>query len=125
MSKYDFRIGNAVNYSMNGDLTLLQGTITSLGWNKAVINNDSVKYANIQPIPLTEDLLYACGCEEIEERMWLTPTVNHTRTRVRQTENGSFYSPINEHRVVILPYLHTFQNYMQVMDGQELEIKWT
>ena len=77
---------------------------------------------NFKPIPLTEELLLKAGCEETIRGTWLTPIVNRNRARICKGENGLFYSYINEFRKIKLPYLHTLQNYMFILDGQELEI---
>ena len=121
MKSTDLRIGN---WAMGNKPFKVTGNDIGLAWAHEKLNGEE-RYISI---PLTEEILLKANCKmEVKntygELSYLTPPVNNKRTRICKGEDGLFYSPINMFTTVKLPFVHTFQNYMFIMDEQEIKIK--
>ena len=98
---------------------------------------------NIQPIPLTEEILFKCGFEKVKnkDKEYLIEYIGHTAQKARYAIFGTdiFITKVDKrgllwrsidcdfmvlfyHKSIPIKYLHQLQNLYFALTGQELEI---
>lgn len=124
MESKELRIGNYI--SVYGEFK----NVESIGYYGIGFNGGFAKYKlpNLEPIPLTEELLLKCGFEDCNSykdyRLYLPP---HQEAYLELSiRNGIVCGfGISEDPMLLdLEYVHQLQNIYFALTGQELEIKF-
>lgn len=100
----------------------------------AILSNGSVEFddssqpfsmAEIEPIPLTEEILLKCGFEKDDGEYggFLSPLAGDSRMRV-YVENGFVYYQVNDYRRLKIASVHHLQNFYFDLMEQELEVSF-
>lgn len=126
MKANELRIGNYVYHNIYGEKQVLKITnITDYAVNLDISNgdvSDQIDLDEIEPIPLTEELLEKCGFTKVGsnyEKDWL---LLHTHLE-RQTFDFLLYeSSSGKLKATPILYLHQLQNLYFALTGEELKI---
>ena len=112
-----------VNELRIGNLALLRG----IECNVDIQLLSRVK--ELQPIPLTPEVLEKCGFDRLNKETMAVPSIWHstyTRVLVKTNfdlqERGSEWYWIEGNTIVELKYLHQLQNLYFALTGKELEV---
>lgn len=120
-----------VNEIRIGNLTK-QGEIVQIRENSArveylfegILKQSYVNYINLEPIPLTEEILLNCGFELINNEFYRTK--NHELNLFWTVNKNKMIPEYTEKRLVTgydFKHLHQLQNLYFALTGKELEIK--
>jgi hypothetical protein len=132
----ELRIGNSVSFKDIKGVTIY-GTIISLGTKNANIDFAGgmpyciAPYGRIDPIPLTPELLEACGFELLYKGGAFMPAVMNKHFKeagmlieVYADKEGKGWHFGNWFPDKIgVEYLHTMQNIIYLLTGEELTVK--
>ena len=131
--KEELRIGNFLNNdSRNFNGTIEQWEVKSIGFDKAVVQNQRgqkvFKYNVLSGIPLTEDWLLKFQFEKVSDvygGFLSLPNKYGERVRIRiiTTSKGYFYTPSSQSNPIYISYVHELQNLYFALTKIELKIK--
>ena len=105
----------------------IQGIVTQIGELITIKDNNGFDYLHdieLEPIPLTEDVLLKCGFERKDNCNPNFHTYNFNKTSVRFSAYGSREITFNYGLtlVVHIKYLHQLQNIYFALIGEELNV---
>jgi hypothetical protein len=120
INKNELRLGNIVNYS-DGKGGYFSGTVTAINPNKATVNKESIKYENLYPIKLTEEVLVKYGFGiETKGKLFSPLFDTHAIYLCYEESKDSYYNDLNIFDSVTLLSLHQLQNYIYSLFQEEL-----
>lgn len=129
IKKEELRIGNIVLYkpygNKDGEMKTIQGMLGMLVYFDRH-SNESGMFHNLQPIPLTTEILEKCGFdwqervnEDRDDIEWLCiPKMDYVTYK-----DGKFYIGYGFGTLDHIKFLHQLQNLFFALTGEELEIK--
>jgi hypothetical protein len=120
--KNELRIGNLVRYQE--DTTIKQGIVYCLNYTNCTVGckfgRDTVKYSNIEPIPLTEEWLLKFGFIQKNNQFFL----ENFRFHIEKPCNYDGYIFCDNHIVLTeTKHIHQLQNLYFALTNEELIYK--
>ena len=116
----ELRIGNYIEYDGNyykiDSLSRGLPTLNTLAFGIGVVD-----YNNINPIPLTEEILIKCGFKRIHQSKFRAVDI-HIFCYLHETMNGDWILDIDGRTISVVKSLHQLQNLYHAITGNELEI---
>jgi hypothetical protein len=124
MEARDLRIGNLI-YDYRGEIVTINQIILNESFYFVGVKENHSRYLfdEIRPIPLTEEWLLKFGCKKLNNVTYVTPEIKQHSTYIRRCRKYYFYCALNNFRSVDLRFVHTFQNFIFALTGEELIYK--
>jgi hypothetical protein len=125
MKAQELRIGNYVLFANDGTIFTVN---TIEGYGMILLNKDEdtwIEYDQIEPIPLTEELLLKFGNAEKDSRFSNEITI-YDRFQFIWKENYKYWYVItrdSKEYLTKIEFVHEYQNFIFALTGNELELK--
>lgn len=120
----ELRIGNLVSENVLG-ISKVVGIIKSAAFlSNSPKSHYTIELKNINPIPLTPEILEKCGfeCEYVSKYAIKYTHLNHAEIGYNWTKLSGWFARYYGPILIHIKYLHQLQNLYWCLCGEELEI---